>query len=128
MESVGCRIAKTRKALNKTQEEFAQEILISRSTLSNIEKDRFAITDRVISTICTVFNVNENWLRTGEGEMFRKISPDEELAEELGELLREDAPEIAKTKRQLILALLKLDDQQFEQAIDFAKKLLFPNQ
>lgn len=124
MEStIGERITYLRKSIKMTQEEFANSICMSRSNLSNIEKDRFTITDRVIATICTRFNVDEHWLRTGEGNMFRKITQDEELAGLFGELLREDAPEIAKIKKKLILELLKLDDQQFESAVSFAKRL-----
>lgn len=124
MEStIGERITYLRKSIKMTQEEFANSICMSRSNLSNIEKDRFTITDRVIAAICTRFNVDENWLRTGEGDMFRKITQDEELAGLFGELLREDAPEIAKIKKKLILELLKLDDQQFESAVSFAKRL-----
>lgn len=110
--------------MDMTQEEFASAICMSRSNLSNIEKDRFTITDRVIATICAVFDVNEDWLRSGDGEMFRTITPDEELAGLFGALLAKDAPEIAKLKKRLILELLKLDDQQFEQAVDFARRLL----
>lgn len=122
--SIGERITALRKSMDMTQEEFASAICMSRSNLSNIEKDRFTITDRVIATICVRFDVNEDWLRSGDGEMFRTITPDEELAGLFGALLAKDAPEIAKLKKRLILELLKLDDQQFEQAVDFARRLL----
>ena len=122
--TIGERITCLRKSIKMTQEEFANAICMSRSNLSNIEKDRFTITDRVISAICTRFNVDEHWLRTGEGEMFQTPSADEELAGLFGKLLSKDAPELAKIKKKLILELLKLDDQQFESAVSFARKLL----
>ena len=50
-----------------TQEEFAASIKISRSNLGSIEIGRITLTDRVISDICEKYNVNEQWLSTGEG-------------------------------------------------------------
>ena len=65
------RIKKLRKIhLKLTQDEFSQKINISRSNLANVEAKRIKVTDRVINDICTAFDVNEIWLRTGEGEMF----------------------------------------------------------
>jgi len=78
-----------KKHLKMSQEEFAARIKISRGNLSNIEIDRVNATDRVVSDICREFNVNEGWLRTGEGEMFR-FDPDyDETAVYASELLLE---------------------------------------
>lgn len=117
------RIKEIRKALNLTQVKFAESLGIPKRTLIAYECGQNPIPDRLIISISAVFNVDEHWLRTGEGNMFRKITQDEELAGLFGELLREDAPEIAKIKKKLILELLKLDDQQFESAVSFAKRL-----
>lgn len=64
------RIKYLRKQLDKTQQEFADQINISRSNLGNIETDKIGITDRVITDICEEFNVNEKWLRYGEEPIF----------------------------------------------------------
>lgn len=117
------RIKEIRKALNLTQVKFAESLGIPKRTLIAYECGQNPIPYRLIISISAVFNVDEHWLRTGEGNMFRKITQDEELAGLFGELLREDAPEIAKIKKKLILELLKLDDQQFESAVSFAKRL-----
>lgn len=53
--------------LNLTQQEFSDALKISRSNEGNIEIGRIAVTDRVVSDICEEYNINENWLRTGEG-------------------------------------------------------------
>ena len=63
-----------KKYLDITQEEFAARIKISRSNLGSIEVGRINVTDRVVEDICTEFNVNEEWLRTGQGKMF--VQPD----------------------------------------------------
>ena len=69
------RILLLRKTLNLSQLEFSNKIGIKRSTLSGFENNTATITDRTIISICNVFNVNENWLRTGEGDMFMAINP-----------------------------------------------------
>lgn len=69
------RILLLRKSLNLTQKEFAKKIGISHGTLSDIEKNKIPIQERHIITISLAFAVNENWLRTGEGDMFLSINP-----------------------------------------------------
>lgn len=63
------RLKKLRKELGLTQEEFAARIGVKRAAISNYEIGRNEPIDAVISLICREFNVNEKWLRTGEGEM-----------------------------------------------------------
>lgn len=63
------RIKELRKVLNLTQNEFGTAIGL-RSSISEIENNKAPITERTIIAICNIFNVNENWLRTGNGEMF----------------------------------------------------------
>lgn len=55
-----------RNSLNLSQKELAQKIGVSPTTICDIEKSRCPITERTIISICARFNVNENWLRTGE--------------------------------------------------------------
>ena len=64
------RLKKLRKTLDLTQQEFADKIGIKRNTMAQYEIGRNEPIDAVIISICREFNVNENWLRTGDGEMF----------------------------------------------------------
>ena len=64
------RIKKLRKQLHLTQDEFGNKLGVANSSISNIEKNRYGITDQMIKLMVKEFGVNENWLRTGEGEMF----------------------------------------------------------
>lgn len=69
------RIKYLRKSILKlSQEDFAKKIGLSRSNIGNIEVGRINVTDRVIGDIIYQYNVNEEWLRNGTGEMF--IEPD----------------------------------------------------
>lgn len=82
------RIKKIRKALGLTQHEFAERLNIGRGTLANYEVGRNEPIDAVISLICREFDVNEHWLRTGEGEMFIQKSPGDEISAFVGDILR----------------------------------------
>lgn len=64
------RLKKLRKALDLTQQEFADRIGSKRNTVATYEIGRNEPSSAVISLICREFDVNESWLRTGEGEMF----------------------------------------------------------
>lgn len=66
------RIKELRKALDLSGDKFGQSIGLSRMAISNIENGRYGVTEQTIITICNIYNVNEDWLRTGEGSMFNK--------------------------------------------------------
>lgn len=105
------RLIKLRKELNLTQADFGLKINLTRSSIANIETGQRGLTDRTISDICRVFNVNEEWLRTGEGPMFRpKKGLDNELAEHIAKLIQTD-DELTKA---FILELLKLSPEEME--------------
>ena len=79
------RIKKVRKSLELTQQEFAERIGMKRNSIALIENGR-TTSDQTVFAICREFNVNEEWLRTGAGEMF-KAAPSsalDALAEEYG--------------------------------------------
>ena len=65
------RIKRIRKELDLTQQEFADRLGIKRGAIANYEIGRNEPVDSVISLICREFNVREEWLRTGEGKMFK---------------------------------------------------------
>ena len=64
------RIIELRKFLNLSQTDFGKQIGISKSSISDIEIGRISISERTIISICSKFNVNEEWLKTGNGNMF----------------------------------------------------------
>lgn len=70
------RIRKLRKALGLTQQSFADRLGVRQNTIAKYETNRGNPTTAVISLICREFNVNETWLRTGEGEMLNQTEDD----------------------------------------------------
>lgn len=70
------RIKKIRKDVGLTQVKFGERIGVKGNTITNYENGLRNPTDAVILSICREFNINEKWLRTGEGEMFNIINDD----------------------------------------------------
>lgn len=105
------RIKILRKTLKLTQQAFAESLGVSRDTIANVEGGRIEIKDIFILSICREFNVNENWLRTGEGEMFIELSRDEQIAEFVGRTL---STESESFKKRFIAMLAKLDESDWE--------------
>lgn len=66
------RIKEVRKTLNLTQKKFGEKVGVTEGAFSNIEKGNRNVTEQMFKSICREFNVNEEWLRTGNGKMFKK--------------------------------------------------------
>lgn len=105
------RIKKIRKELDLTQQEFADRIGIKRGGVANYEIGRNEPTDSVISLICREFNVNEQWLRDGTGEMFIEQTRDEQIASFVGSI---QASADDSFKKRFISMLSALDESEWE--------------
>lgn len=115
------RILAVRKNAGLTQEEFGAKIGgLSRNYVWMMEKGDRTPSDRTISDICREFDVNEAWLRTGQGDMFRPKSRDEELAAFFGDLLSGE-PDF---KRRFIAVLSRLSEDEWEMIEAMANKLV----
>ena len=73
-DTINDRIRELRKALELSQEAFSEGIKVSRAYTGILERRGQPVNDRIISIICMVYRVNENWLREGKGDMFDKES------------------------------------------------------
>lgn len=114
------RIKKLRKELDLTQQEFADRISVKRGGIANYEIGRNEPTDSVISLICREFHVNEEWLRTGQGEMFIKQTRDEQIASFIGAIQMDENDSF---KKRLISMLSALDESEWEMLERMALKL-----
>lgn len=70
------RIKKLRKILDLTQSEFAARIGSTQNNIANYETGRRSPSAAALNNICKEFKVNEEWLRTGNGEMFKAAPSD----------------------------------------------------
>ncbi len=64
------RIKLLRKTLKLSGEKFGEKLGVKRSAISDLETGRNNLSEQMLLAICREYNVNEEWLRTGEGEMF----------------------------------------------------------
>lgn len=105
------RIKKIRKELDLTQQEFADKIGVKRGAIANYEVGRNEPTDSVVSLICREFNIREEWLRNGTGEMFIERSRDEQITNFINDIL---SNEKATFKKRLISVLSALGESEWE--------------
>ena len=84
------RIKSIRKALKLTQEQFSDKLNLSRNYIAQLEIGTKVPSDRTISDICREYNINEHWLRTGEGEMYDL--PEDRTAAIVADLLDKSSP------------------------------------
>lgn len=85
----GEKVRQIRKFLGFTMEKFGGRLGVTKTAISLIESGKNNLTDANIKSICREFNVNEAWLRTGEGEMFQEVLPDDEVAAAVSEVLED---------------------------------------
>lgn len=114
------RIRKLRKTLDLTQQEFGNRLGVKRNTIATYETGKSSPSDAAVALICREFGVNEVWLRTGEGEMFTKISDDDELSLSLGKLTLEEN----RFVRNAVNYLANAEPEKLKIIEDFMKKCL----
>lgn len=83
------RIKKIRKDNKLTQVEFGERIGVKGNTVTGYETGLRNPTDAVLRSICREFRVNESWLRTGEGDMFQELPPEDEVAASISNVLED---------------------------------------
>lgn len=91
MESISDRISACVRASGMTKTAFAEKLNITQAYVSALCGGKKTPSDRTIIDICREFDVNEYWLRTGEGEMFIQKSRGDEIAAFVGDILRDDS-------------------------------------
>ncbi len=106
------RLKKLRKALDLTQQEFADRIGIKRNSFANYETGRNTPIDAIIISICREFNVSEDWLRDGIGDMFLPTDRNADIAKLTKQLLNEESDSF-KNRFVSMLANLTIEEWEF---------------
>lgn len=110
------RIREIVKALGITQTEFSQRLKLSQQYVSLLTRTGVP-SDRTIRDICDKFNVNEKWIRTGEGKMFEHKTDEENLQLVFNQMMETNAP----YRNKIIRCLCELSPEEWK---IFGKKLL----
>lgn len=78
MDAINERFIELRKACRKSQTEFSKALGLSRSGVADIETGRRSVTEKHLLMLSNweEYNVNIDWLRTGNGEMFLPMETD----------------------------------------------------
>lgn len=121
--NIGERIEILRKDLSMSRRVFGERLGVSESVIVNIEYDRLKRPDQketLYKLICKEFNVNEEWLRTGEGEMFLPLTKNQLITEFAADLVMEDNT----FKKRLFEALAKLNESEWEVLEKLADSLI----
>lgn len=117
------RFRELRKMCKKSQEEWADIMGLSRSGIADIEAGRRNVTEKHIKLLSIEpidgRYINEDWLRTGDGDPFKKLTRSQVITDFAADLIKEDD----SFKSRLIEALAKLGDDDWEALEKLAKKL-----
>lgn len=115
------RIRTIRKNAGMTQQQFAERLGISRNTVATYETSSRIPIDAVIVSICREFGVREEWLRTGQGDIYKELTPDLELSKWFGQILMEEE---SSFRRRFLLALTTLKEGEWT-ALERLSEVLF---
>ena len=111
------RVRALRDYLGLTMKEFGEKLSLSQGNVSLIESGKVNITDRNIKLICSTWNVNENWLRNGEGDMFQP-----ESSSAVDQLVKRFSfPEICA---KLLYTYDALDEERQKAVLDYARAFI----
>ena len=116
----GQRVRELRKELKLTLEKFGKPLGVGKTAISKIENGENKLTDQMILAMCREYNVNKEWLRTGKGEMFKKMNRQQELAQLTATLFKEEEDSF---KSRLIMALAQLSESEWELLEGIAEKI-----
>ena len=102
----GERIKEARKYLGLTLEKFGEKLGVGKTAISKLEKGERNLTDQMVKSICREFSINEEWLRTGSGNM--RIPIENEAAAAVSDLVEKSNP-LYDVIKGIMVAYQKLD-------------------
>ena len=106
----GERIKEVRKSLKLTLEKFGEKIGVKKNAISAVENNRNSLSEQMAKSVCREYNVNETWLRTGEGEMFLPVNRKTKIEKLTNQLLSEESDSF---KNRLVSVLADLNEWEF---------------
>ena len=107
----GERIKEVRKSLKLTLEKFGEKIGVKKNAISAVENNRNSLSEQMAKSVCREYNVNETWLRTGEGEMFLPVNRKTKIEKLTNQLLSEESDSF---KNRLVSVLADLNENEWE--------------
>lgn len=112
------RIKLVRKKAGLTQEQFAKKIGTVQNTITGYETGRRNPSGSAITLICKEFNINENWLRYGHGDMYNYSGEDDEIQAALKDITNDPIA------RQIVINYWHMNESEKKQFWSFLKNLI----
>ncbi len=85
----GERVNEVRKKSQLTMDQFGERLGVTKTAISYVVNGKRNLTEQMLKSICREFSVDEEWLRTGDGDMPQKLSEEEEVASLVSNLLED---------------------------------------
>lgn len=108
--TIGERVKKVRKHFDLTTTSFGKQIGVTNASVSMMENGKTNVTERTILAISKEFGVRKEWLRNGSGKMLNEKRTDEQIAEFMGDILKDDN----SFRMRLISVLARLSPEEWE--------------
>lgn len=119
MDNFGERLSILITTIKMKRSEFAETLGVSAPFVTQMCAGTKMPSNRTIEDICTKFGVNEQWLRTGTGDMFRELTKEEEIANFIGEVVNDAEDSV---RRSIISGLAKLNAKDWEVIAEIIRK------
>lgn len=107
----GERVKKIRKEKKLTLEKFGERVGVTKQTISRIENGINSLTEQMIISICREFDINEEWLRNGSGDMDAEITKEDYIVNFVSKILKTQDDSF---KKRYISMLSRLDEKGWE--------------
>lgn len=101
------RLRELRKSVGLSQTKFGERVGVGLGVIRNLEDGLTSPSPMFLDLICRTYGCDRIWLETGDGEMFREMSRDEQIAAFVGKTLSDSGDDFAK---QFLALLANLDD------------------
>lgn len=108
------RIKLLRNTLGLSQQNFGEHLGLTKGAISHFESGRNDVGNQIILAICREYNVREEWLRYGTGEMFESMSKEEQVGSILGNVFTDTESKLYDFKMSVFSELGKLSDSDWE--------------
>lgn len=115
------RIKELRTMFKMSQEKFGMKLGVTKTAISLLESGKNNITEQMIKSICREFNVCEEWLRNGTGEVFEFLTKEERVAKLLGNIFTDTDSELYDFKMSIFQELGKLDESDWKVLLKIIK-------
>lgn len=104
------RIKELRKTLGLTLEKFGEPLGVTKTAVSRIENGGRGVTGQMLKAICLNYNVNEEWLVNGTGEMFSEVDREDQIMRWAASVLKEDS---SSFRKRFVAMLSSLRDEDW---------------